>query len=262
MRKFFTKNKYWLITIASALILFGVWELIARVMNLAIALPTFSSVFLAFINLIIKSSTYVSIAFTLLRCLIGYIIGFSLGIALGIVAGKYKAVASAMKPIVSSMRAVPVVAITLVLTIWVGSEILPSIIGVMLIFPIIYEQIKTATENIDPTIDDVLSELGAGFFTSAHQIYLPLVAPYALSSISNTFGMNIKAVISAEVLAYTVRSIGSEIYFSKQNFLQETPTLFAWITITILLSVIFETFLRFIMKKVISKLTWFSAMKN
>ncbi|MBQ7227467.1 MAG: ABC transporter permease subunit [Clostridia bacterium] len=261
MKEALKRNKYLLVSLASALILLGVWELVARCIDLAIALPTFSSVFLALINLFTKSKFYVSIAFTLLRSLIGFIIGFSFGVILGIVAGRYKAFNAAMRPIVSTFRSIPVVAITLVLALWVGSEILPAVIGVMLIFPIIYEQIKTATENIDPTLNDVLAELGSGFFTSAKNVYLPLVTPYALSSISTTFGMNIKAVVSAEVLAYTLNSIGREIYFANANFLEETPTLFAWVLITLILSVILEVVLRIIMRKVVSKLTWFALKK-
>lgn len=256
MKEVLRKNKFWLISLASALILCGVWELIARTMDLAIALPTFTSVAAAFFGLFAKSGFYSAVALTLVRCLAGYIIGFTLGMVFGITAGKYRGFAAAVAPFVAAMRAVPVVAITLVLTIWIGSEILPSVVGVMLVFPIIYQQIKTATENIDPTLGDVLTEMGSGFFHSARTVYLPLVMPYALSGISATFGMNIKAVISAEVLAYTVRSIGYEIYFSKANFLEETPTLFAWVLVAVLLSVIFECVLRFITKKITAKISW------
>lgn len=256
MKEVLKKNKYWLISVASALVLCGVWELAAHIADLAIALPSFSSVAVAFFALFASGDFYVSVAFTLIRCLIGYIIGFTLGLVLGITAGKYRGFAAAIAPVVSAMRAVPVVAITLILTIWIGSEILPSVVGVMLVFPIIYQQIKTATENIDRTIDDVLTEMGSGFFHSTRTVYLPLVLPYALSGISTTFGMNIKAVISAEVLAYTVRSIGYRIYFAKANFLEETPTLFAWVLVAVLLSVIFEFALRVIMKRVTAKISW------
>lgn len=255
MREILYKNRYLLIAVASALMLCGVWEIVARAMNLAIALPTFSSVAAAFLGLFATSEFYVAVGLTLLRCLIGYAIGFVLGLFLGIVAGKCRSVASALAPVVSAMRAVPVAAITLVLMIWTGSNILPSVIGIMLVFPIIYQQIKTATENIDSGICDVLTEMGSGFVHSARTVYLPLVLPYALSGISTTFGMNVKAVITAEVLAYTVHSIGYEIYFSKANFLEETPTLFAWVLVAVLLSVAIEIVLRLIMKKAVSRIS-------
>lgn len=259
MKEILRKNKYWLISLAAALVACGVWELAARLLDLAIALPTFTSVAAAFFALFADGKFYTAVGLTLVRCLIGYVIWYALGIVCGIIAGKYRGFAAAISPLVAAMRAVPVVAITLVLTIWIGPNILPSVIGVMVVFPTVYAQIRTATENIDPTLNDVLTEMGSGFAHSARTVYLPLVLPYALSGISATFGMNIKAVISAEVLAYTVHSIGYEIYFAKANFLEETPTLFAWVIVAVLLSVIFEFVLRLLTTRLTRRISWMGA---
>lgn len=250
------RNRYILISAAAVLVLLGIWEICARAVGVEIILPTFTSVCTAFGLLFTRAEFYISVGFTLLRCLVGYVIGFGLGVLLGLLAGRNRAVAAALTPIVTVMRTVPVVAIALVLTIWIGSSVLPSVVGIMLVFPIIYGEIKTAAENVGKEYDDALADLGAGFWTSLRTVYLPMVLPHALSGISTTFGMNIKAVISAEVLAYTVHSIGYQIYFSKANFLEETPTLFAWIMVAVLLSVIFEALLRFSAKKITSGISW------
>ncbi len=250
------RNKYALIAVAVVLLLLGAWELIARIIGSSVVLPTFSSVATEFFGLFTTGTFYASLFSTLLRCLIGYCIGFVLGVALGISAGKSKGFSAAMRPINAVMRATPVAALVLLLYIWVGSNVLPSVIGIMLVFPIIYEHIKTATENIDPALCDVLDEMGSGFFHSARTVYLPLTLPHALSSVSATFGMNLKAVITAEVLASSVPSIGRQIYFANQNLVYDVSRLFAWVVVAVLLSVLFETILRSIITKLTNRISW------
>lgn len=262
MKQTLYKNRYFLISIGAALSLCGVWEIVARAMNLEIALPTFSETFVRFWLLFADGGTYAAIGFTLLRCLIGYIVGFSLGVLLGMVAGKKRVFAAVLTPVVSVMRTVPVAAITLVLMIMIPSYAVPAVIGVMLVFPIVYQQIKTATENIDPALCDVLTEMGSGFWHSVRTVYLPLVMPQMLSAVSATFGMNVKAVISAEILAYTATSIGAAIYYAKADFLYETPKLFAWVMLAVLLSVLLEWILRLAVMKITKRISWVQVKEN
>ncbi len=256
MKEFIQKNQNKIITTATVLILLGVWEVAARILSLNLILPTFSSVFLAFLNLFTKQSFYLSLSATLLRCVIGYVIGFVLGVALGITAAKFPAVHAAIKPLAAIMRATPVAALAILLYIWVGSNVLPPVIGILLIFPIVYEQIRTATANIPAELEDVLKEMGSGFFHSARTVYLPLVMPHTLSLISATFGMNLKAVITAEVLASSMPSIGRQIYFANQNIVYEINVLFAWVLVAVIVSVIFEVLLKIICKKITQKISW------
>lgn len=233
----------------------GAWEIVARIIDREIMLPTFTSVFLSFGGLFAAGSFYLSLLFSLVRALIGYIVGYSLGIMCGIVAAKKPIFAAVLRPIVACMRAVPVAAITILLYIWLGPNILPSFIGGILVFPILYQQSKTATEGIGGELNDVLSEMGSGFWHSLRTVYLPMTLPTALSGISATFGMNVKAVITAEVLATSVPSIGYGIYYASQNVVEEISTLFAWVLVAVLLSVAFECVLRTVCKKAVERLT-------
>ncbi|MBQ9081097.1 MAG: ABC transporter permease subunit [Clostridia bacterium] len=256
MKNYLQKYKYTLITALLTVILLAIWEIVARIIAKDLILPTFSAVFIEFLRLFSKEIFYTSLSATLLRCVIGYVSGFVLGVVCGITAGKYPAFHAAMKPFIAVMRATPVAALTILLYLWVGSNILPPIIGIMLIFPVIFEQIRTATASIPPELEDVLQEMGSGFLHSARTVYLPLVLPHTLSVISATFGMNLKAVITAEVLASSIPSIGRQIYFANQNVIYEINTLFAWVLVAIIVSVIFETLLKIICKKLTEKISW------
>ena len=153
------------------------------------------------------------------------------------------------------MRTVPVAAITLVLAIWVGSNILPSVIGVLLVFPVIYEQSRAATEDLPRSIEEVMDEAGASYPYRFVNVYLPMVLPQLLSGISATFGMNLKAVITAETLAYSLHSIGLQIYYAKANFVFESPVLFAWVVAAVLIAVLIEALLKFLTNTIAARLS-------
>ena len=84
------------------------------------------------------------------------------------------------------------------------------------------------------------------------KIYVPSIIPYFNAACRSAFGMAWKAGIAAEVLAVPKQAIGTEIYFSKQWF--ETPTLFAWTVVIIILSFIIEKVLVLLIDTISKKL--------
>ncbi len=255
MRSVLYNNRYWLITICAALVFFGIWELAAHIIGVDAILPTFTSTVAALGGLLSTGTFWGAMGASLLRALIGFIVACVLGVVLGITAGKYRALAAIMKPLNAFMRTVPVAAITLVLAIWVGSNVLPSVIGLLLVFPVIYEQSRSATENIPRELEEAMDEAGARFWYRFIYVYLPMILPQVLSSVSSTFGMNLKAVITAETLAYSLHSIGIQIYYAKANFVFEAPTLFAWVMAAVVLSVLAEAGIKAIIKLVTSRVS-------
>ena len=67
---------------------------------------------------------------------------------------------------------------------------------------------------------------------------LPAILPFFLSAIRSALGFAWNSGIAAEVLGRPARAIGSQIYDSKIYL--ETPDLFAWTLVVILLSVLLE----------------------
>lgn len=255
MKEVLYKNRYWLIAVAAALVFFGIWELVARLIGIDAILPTFTSTVAALIGLLGTGTFWGAAGATLLRAVIGFVVAFALGLVVGITAGKYKALAAAMKPLNAFMRTVPVAAVTLLFAIWVGSNVLPSLIGVLLVFPVIYEQARSATENIPRGCEEVMAECCASFPYRFRRVYLPMTLPQALSSVSSTFGMNLKAVITAETLAYSLHSIGIQIYYAKQDFVFEAPKLMAWVVAAVIIAVLLEAGLKAIVGLITSALS-------
>ena len=73
-----------------------------------------------------------------------------------------------------------------------------------------------------------------------------------MAACRSSLGMAWKAGISAEVLSTPQKAIGTELYFSKTYL--ETPTLFAWTAVIIILSIAFEKLFVVVLEKLGNKL--------
>lgn len=246
------KNRLWLISIGAVLVFLGVWEIIAAIIDIEIILPRLSAVGAEFFGLLTKPKFYAAVGASLLRCLISFITAFVLGVILGLLAGTNKSLAAALRPFVAALRTIPTLAVVLILLLALGRDAAPVVIGIMMVFPIIYQTTLTAVRNTDRRVVELARLDGVGALASIRYIYAPGSLPYILGAISSTFGLNIKAVVSAEILAYTASSIGYEMKFaSLDSTLSSMPLLFAWVIVTLLLSVLLE----FVLKQIFSRLT-------
>ena len=77
-------------------------------------------------------------------------------------------------------------------------------------------------------------------------IYIPNVLPYILSASSLATGMAWKSGIAAEIIGLAKDSIGNELYQTKIYLM--IPELFAWTVVIIILSLLFETIVKSLIK--------------
>lgn len=252
-KKLVKNNKYTLISISATLILFAVWELVAVILGKSYLLPRFSSVVAEFFSLFKTKDFYKVTANTLLRSLLGFIVAFVLGLIFGILCGKNKVIKAIISPIISALRTTPTMALTLILLVWFRSSLTPMLIGIIMVFPIISQ---TLSDSIS-TVDKKLLEMAQVYEFSKKKIlvyiYIPHVTPMIFSSAITAFGLNIKAVVSAEILAYTANSMGLKMYIAKSDIFGGTATLFAWVLMALLLSIIFEIIMTLIQRRVCKK---------
>lgn len=253
LKRIIKNNKYTLISIFATIILFAIWELVAVIIGKDYLLPRFSIVLKEFFALFGKKDFYTVTANTLLRSLLGFVIAFFIGAILGIICGKNKVVKSIVSPIISALRTTPTMALTLILMVWFRSSLTPMLIGVIMVLPIICQ---TLSDSI-LTVDKKLLEMAQIYEFSKKKIityiYIPHITPMLFSSAITAFGLNIKAVVSAEILAFTANSIGLKMYIAKSDIFEGTATLFAWVLIALLLSVFFEIIMTLIQRRICRK---------
>ena len=86
------------------------------------------------------------------------------------------------------------------------------------------------------------------FWRQVRGIYLPQVLPYFRSAVSVALGLCWKAGTAGEVIGLSGGTIGERLYTAKVYF--QTPDLFAWTAVIVLLSVCFEKLFLFAVDKI------------
>lgn len=229
-----------LLALAGIAVLLGVWEAVAYAMHADYILPRFSQVVVEFGRLWAKRSFYVDTGRTVLRCLAGFGVAFVLGVGFGILGGILPRFRRFLRPIVAFFRAAPTMALTLVIMVWFRNNITPICIGLLMVFPILY---TTVADSVATTDADLLQMAAVYRFTRGQKVryvYLPHATPMVFSASATAFALNIKATVSAEILAHTVGSVGMHMYVASGDILEGTALLYAWLLVAVLLSVLFE----------------------
>lgn len=250
-KKIIKHNKYTLISVATVMVFLALWELISFLLKKDFLLPRFSEVMKSLFTLFGKKEFYVVTGSTLARCLVGFAISFVAGLGFGILAGISKTVRAIFAPLIAFLRTAPTMALTLIIMVCLRSKYTPILIGFIMVFPIIFRTISDSLQNIDGKLKDMMKLYEVKSSYALKYMYIPEIAPVLFGSIVTAFGMNIKAVVSAEILAYTANSIGLKMFISGQNF--DAPTLFAWVLVALFLSALFEILLNFVQKLVCKK---------
>lgn len=242
-----------LLALASIALFLGVWELVAYCIDLDFVLPRFSAVAVRFGQLWATKSFYVATGNTLLRCLCSFAIAFVLGTGLGVLGGVSRAVRRFLSPVVAFFRAAPIMGLTLVMMVWFRSHITPVCIGILMVFPIMYTTVADSIHTVDA---DLLQMAAVYRMPKKHvlrYVYLPHVTPMVFSASATAFALNIKAIVSAEILAHTVGSVGVRMYVASADVLEGAALLFAWLLVAVLLSVLFEFLIKGLQRIVLGR---------
>lgn len=219
-------------------IMFLIWQLYAMSLDISILLPYPKDVFLALGRLFITIDSLLVIFWTVLRLLIVLVISSVVGILLGVISGFSKNFAAFMNPIVTVLRTIPVIAITIILLMYFEKDLAPYIITFLMLFPIIYQGIFEGIKNIDQELVDVYRLDDNHFFTGLTHCYLPLISKDVRTAILQSLGLGLKVMVMAEFLASTENSIGKAISNARVNFAFDE--IFAWVVLLIVIALLLE----------------------
>lgn len=222
----------------SIFIIFLIWQISAIAVDSALLLPAPRDVLIAFGKIFVESDSLTVILYTILRLLLGLLFAAIPGILLGILAGLNKNFATFMNPIVTVLRTIPVIALTVILLIITGNVLTPYYITFFMLFPLIYQGVYGAIINIDKELIDVYKLEDNNFLTGLTHCYIPLVSNDIRTASLQSLGLGLKVMIMAEFLAQTDNSIGKAISFARVNLAYDE--IFAWTLLLIIIAVLFE----------------------
>ncbi len=225
-----------------------VWELAALKVGKELILPSPTQVASVLGGLLVKKDTWVNALLSLLRIALGYIGGVTLGTLLSYLTCRLKICDLILSPVIRTVRATPVASFIILVMLWTSRGIVPTVMVLLMTAPLVWENICAQYRAADKK----LIEMGRAFSFSHGKmlrlIYLPACLPGFFSGCINSVGLAWKSGIAAEVLCQPDAAIGSELYFSKIYL--ETPSLFAWTVIVIVLSFVLEKLIHLLLSKV------------
>lgn len=175
---------------------------------------------------------------SILRVLIGIVIAIpAAGLTAAICAGS-KTVNALFSPAVTLMKSTPVVSFILIAIFLVDRHIIPSAITFMMVFPVLFENIRAGIFQTSSELLEMAGVFGVPWFLTIARIYVPAVKPFFLSALTTSVGLAVKAGIAAEVVAYIPDSIGKKLSDAKSYM--EPADLLAWTVVIIIISLLIE----------------------
>jgi ABC-type nitrate/sulfonate/bicarbonate transport system permease component len=224
----------WVITVASLVVLLGVWEIFGRDVN-----PVFgsypSAIAEAGWQLARTGKLWAALSDSLRPFLLGYGLAILIGVPIGLVTGRFRTVEAAIGIYITAGYAMPLVALVPLLVLWLGLgfAVKVAVIFLMSVFPICINTWVGVT-----AVPKTLIEVGKSFVAPdsviLRRIVLPATLPYIMAGIRLAVGRAVVAMVIAEFFT-SISGLGAIIITSANNF--DTATMFVPIVILMVMAI-------------------------
>lgn len=230
----------------------AVWFLLSWSVNSKFLLPSPSDTIIALGGLVSDGEFFVIAAITLGRIVLGVLISLLVGIALAVLTECSRIAKALLSPALTVVKSTPVASFIILALLWFDRNLLPLFITSLIVVPIVWSNVCEGIRSVDRGLLEMAKVYRFSKLKKITALYIPSVAPYFLAACKSTLGLAWKAGISAEILCTPSRAIGTELYFSKTYL--ETPELFAWSFVIIVLSIVIEKLFVLALSRLGSKL--------
>lgn len=225
-----------------------IWEGVALYIDNSLLFPRISEIFLSLKNLVASGDFTLILWNTLSRFFISIVFSLILAIIFSVASYRYEVISFLLFPFIIFLRAVPTIAIIIVVLIWSSVEKVPIVVGVLILFPILYESILGGIKNVDKNLLKMSKVFKVPTKRVVRDIYIPSIYYSISSNIPSYMGLTFKVIIAGEVLSQESLSIGGEIFINKIYL--ESSNIFAWIIVVIVLNYFLEKGLKTINNRV------------
>lgn len=241
---------------AAILFWIAVWHVANMVVGQKLLLASPWDTLMALTGLLCSGAFYGAIAQSLGRIALGFVLGLLLASLLALGASCWRALRLLLEPLMRAVRAIPVASFVIIVLIWVRSSRLSVLISLLMVWPVLYENILTGLMGRDAQLEEMAKVFRVPMSRRFRRIRLPLLAPHLRSGLKLSMGLCWKAGIAAEVIGQPQGSIGSELYQAKVFF--ATPELFAWTICIVCVSAALEKLVLALYDRAMERLTGLS----
>jgi NitT/TauT family transport system permease protein len=194
-----------LLSIASVLIVFGLWwfvtrgEIVEERIVGPFALPSPSETFAAFKDLWFEQQLTRNILTTLRRVVLGFSLAAVIGIPLGILAGSFPPIKSLLAPMILFGRNIPIAALVPLTYFFFGIAETQKVMFIFLACSaFVIADTTTSISNVGQQYLDTAYTLGSNRWQAITKVLVPLAMPSLFDSLRLLFGLAFGYIMLAE----------------------------------------------------------------
>ena len=225
----------------------AVWQFGADAVGTDVLLPSPLAVLRRLFYLIREEDFLASVGGSLCRIMAGYLLAVLLGTLIGYLCERSRTAELLLSPLLSIITATPVASVIILTLVWIGKQLVPSLIVMLIVIPVVASHTRAGLAGIDRSLVSLCRIYGLPRTVVLRKLYLPSMLPDLSAGLSTALGLAWKSGVAAEVLAVPLHSIGANVYRSKLYL--ETTDLFAWTVTVILLSMLISKLLCVLIKR-------------
>lgn len=197
-----------------------IWEAASRIMSrdnelMVLILPPPGTVFEKWLDIAFTKPYVEAVLGSLVRIFGGFLLGLITGIGMGVVTHLWRVADWFLSPMVKVIRAVPVIAISILLFLFFKSDTLPVCIVCLMVMPIIWQTVYDGLKSPDNKLSEMAKVFEFGKLKTFFYIKVPSVLSPLLSSAVSALGLGFKSGIAAEVICLPKKSLGTSLWQSK-----------------------------------------------
>ncbi len=220
----------------SFILLFGIWHIAAKILNMPLLMPSPFKVAERLAELFQKSEFQKAMISTAFRCLLAFAYSICAGIAIGILCAKNQFCADFLEPILTFIRSVPVVSFILVALFYLKTNSIPIAVAFLMALPVMIDSTRAGFHTSDSKCQKYYSLMGLSPAKIFFFIQIQFAQNHIKSGMSSCAGMIWKIVTAGEVLTLPKNALGS--ILSRSQIVLEIQDVFA-----ITIAIVFASFL-------------------
>ena len=225
----------------------SVWQICAMILDKPYFLPDVFTTFSTFFGFFTTTEFYRVTLFSILRVILGLLLGVISGAALAVLSHRLEIVRAIVSPLISVIKSTPVASFIMVLWILLNGNALAIFVAVLMVVPIIWQNLMDGYSAIDPQLSELCTVYDFSPGKRFRLLTLPTLMRYFLPALITSSGLAWKAEIAAEIIAYTKDSVGQMINDAKYEL--RTSEVFAWTLVVIILSILLEKLTKGMLKR-------------
>ena len=235
-------------TAAAAALWIGVWQLAAMAANrsLLLPVPTPADTAAALVRLASTAPFWGAVAASLLRIGAGFVLALAAGSLGALLSWRSRAAQVLTRPLLYTVRAVPVASLTILVFLWLPRQHIPACIVFCTVLPVVWHNVEEGLTHTDPALLEMAQVFGMSRRQRLGTVVLPALRPYAAAAVATGLGFAWKSGVAAEVICRTGGSLGDLLWSGKTAVAYDE--VFAVTVVIVLWSAVLEQLARRLMK--------------